>query len=273
MNRYAKAAVRHDAEWLLQNEKVNNDITVRKQRARAARAAQLPARRGKATTSPILITRIPAPTAPHDARQVLAGWAVEAGATVQDLADVLDALGLRGPEYVTAYTDKGERRRQVAPCPDCERPYIQLRTDGTFISHPRESRQPINDDTRCPGSGQPAGQPVKPRELAPVVPITTRQPSRSGQHPARGGLNVPQDERAACRDADPEVFFPRSYGRTYDREVRQARAVCAGCPLADACLTAALDMPGVDGIWAGTTPHQRKRLARGRALPTERSTA
>ena len=39
---------------------------------------------------------------------------------------------------------------------------------------------------------------------------------------------------------------------------QQARELCRGCPALNACLTANLHEP--DGIWGGTTPHQRKWL-------------
>lgn len=40
----------------------------------------------------------------------------------------------------------------------------------------------------------------------------------------------------------------------------QVRAVCGGCPVRAACLAEALADPGVAGLWAATTPADRRRL-------------
>lgn len=66
---------------------------------------------------------------------------------------------------------------------------------------------------------------------------------------------------AACRSADPELFFPVGSARDIERQHRAARAVCSGCPVARECLRAAVALEGVDGIWAGTTPLERDLLA------------
>ena len=82
---------------------------------------------------------------------------------------------------------------------------------------------------------------------------------------------MPQLPDAACAEAhvDPEWFFPPPGGDTV-RAVRQARRVCAECPLLTrrACLKYALDNK-VDGIWAGTSGGQRKRLRKEYAIKPE----
>ena len=65
---------------------------------------------------------------------------------------------------------------------------------------------------------------------------------------------------AACRRHDPELFFPVSEVGTGARQVRAAKAVCAGCPVRDACLDHALRTLPSDGIWGGTTPDERAAL-------------
>jgi len=66
---------------------------------------------------------------------------------------------------------------------------------------------------------------------------------------------------AACRTADPDVFFPTGTARDMERQQRIARGVCAGCPVSRQCLQTALALDGVDGVWAGTTPLERDLLA------------
>jgi WhiB family redox-sensing transcriptional regulator len=41
---------------------------------------------------------------------------------------------------------------------------------------------------------------------------------------------------AACRDHDPELFFPATEVGPGARQVEQAKAVCAQCPVVAACL-------------------------------------
>lgn len=65
---------------------------------------------------------------------------------------------------------------------------------------------------------------------------------------------LPDLSRAACRDADPELFFT-------DDRTRQAKSVCAGCPDAGPCLAYAL-RTGSAGVWGGTDGAERALLGR-----------
>ncbi|MGH3925368.1 MAG: WhiB family transcriptional regulator [Pseudonocardiaceae bacterium] len=58
-------------------------------------------------------------------------------------------------------------------------------------------------------------------------------------------------ERAACRDLDTEIFFPVGTTGAAVDQAEQAKAVCARCPVAEACLNWALDANQQDGIWGG----------------------
>jgi WhiB family transcriptional regulator, redox-sensing transcriptional regulator len=74
---------------------------------------------------------------------------------------------------------------------------------------------------------------------------------------------------AACRDVDPELFFPEP-GQA--PQAAAAKQVCAGCVVRGPCLQAALHGPQARddhaGIFAGTTARQRVAL-RGRASMAE----
>jgi WhiB family redox-sensing transcriptional regulator len=74
---------------------------------------------------------------------------------------------------------------------------------------------------------------------------------------------------AACRDVDPELFFPEP-GQA--PQAAAAKQVCAGCVVRGPCLEAALHGPQARddhaGIFAGTTARQRVAL-RGRASMAE----
>jgi WhiB family transcriptional regulator, redox-sensing transcriptional regulator len=69
-------------------------------------------------------------------------------------------------------------------------------------------------------------------------------------------------QRSACKDEDPDIFFRES-----KRGIRQAKAICAACPVQPACLEWALDTGDRWSVAAGMTPGERSllRVAMGRA--------
>src|SRR6266540_1644353 len=72
--------------------------------------------------------------------------------------------------------------------------------------------------------------------------------------------------RAACQDADPELFFPEP-GQL--PQTAKAKEVCAGCAVRGPCLEATLRRRDDRwGIFAGTTPGERAAL-RGRPSMAE----
>lgn len=65
---------------------------------------------------------------------------------------------------------------------------------------------------------------------------------------------------AACRDADPELFFPVGTAGPALRQIRDARRICRGCPAQAPCLAWALDHGITDGVRGGTTEDQRRAI-------------
>jgi len=65
-------------------------------------------------------------------------------------------------------------------------------------------------------------------------------------------------DRAACRDADPDMFFP-ALGDV--AAIRHARGFCLRCPVARDCFESALASDA--GMWGGMTGSQRRRIRRG----------
>ena len=63
----------------------------------------------------------------------------------------------------------------------------------------------------------------------------------------------------ACAVADPELFFPPTYGAAYGPQIAAAKALCGRCLARSACLQRALETPEDFGIWGGTTPTERAR--------------
>jgi WhiB family transcriptional regulator, redox-sensing transcriptional regulator len=70
--------------------------------------------------------------------------------------------------------------------------------------------------------------------------------------------------RAACRDEDPELFFPVGTGHSakqanaITRQISAAKRVCAGCPVRQECRDFALANGSDDGIYGGLTADERR---------------
>ncbi|MGK3940061.1 WhiB family transcriptional regulator [Streptomyces caeruleatus] len=69
-------------------------------------------------------------------------------------------------------------------------------------------------------------------------------------------------ERAACRNVDPDLFFPIGTVGLALVQIDEAKAVCARCPVREQCLRWALDAGQVEGIWSGTTESERRATRR-----------
>jgi WhiB family redox-sensing transcriptional regulator len=78
-------------------------------------------------------------------------------------------------------------------------------------------------------------------------------------------------DAAACRDLDPDLFFPPGTGHGAPGQVAEAKLVCMRCPVLAPCLRWALAAEAQYGIWGGTTEDERLRL-RIRAERPGRST-
>ena len=95
-----------------------------------------------------------------------------------------------------------------------------------------------------------------------MADVRVRLPLRPA--PRRG----PDWHGAACRDADPELFFPVGDAGPALVQLDRARQVCAGCAIRTACLEWALASGEVAGVWGGASEDERRALRRMRhALP------
>ncbi|TWE24245.1 WhiB family transcriptional regulator [Prauserella muralis] len=105
-----------------------------------------------------------------------------------------------------------------------------------------------------------------PRHRHPHLGIAGRNPLARTRQPvvswADFGLTADDlawHEHAACRDTDPDAFFPER-----DPDIRAniatARRICQHCPVRRDCLDYALAHPDVEGIWGGLTTRERRQL-------------
>jgi WhiB family transcriptional regulator, redox-sensing transcriptional regulator len=68
--------------------------------------------------------------------------------------------------------------------------------------------------------------------------------------------------RAACRDVDPDLFFPVATGGSSLAQEARALAVCRTCRVTVDCLRFAMAHAERDGIWGGTTADDRNTASR-----------
>ncbi|TQC47200.1 WhiB family transcriptional regulator [Rhodococcus sp. WS4] len=80
---------------------------------------------------------------------------------------------------------------------------------------------------------------------------------------------------AACRDADPAVFFHPDNERGEPRasRVRAAKRICLRCPVRARCLNYALEAYERHGIWGGYTEEERRTLQRMRDVESQPTAA
>ena len=80
---------------------------------------------------------------------------------------------------------------------------------------------------------------------------------------------------AACRDTNPELFFPVGTTGTALVQIDRARQVCGECEVRSECLDFALETNQDSGVWGGLSEEERRvirrqRLGRGRLTVTMR---
>lgn len=70
--------------------------------------------------------------------------------------------------------------------------------------------------------------------------------------------------RAACRDEDPDLFFPIGTTGPALEQIEAAKQVCRRCEVTDACLEWALRTGQDAGVWGGLSDTERRTAGRHR---------
>ena len=76
-------------------------------------------------------------------------------------------------------------------------------------------------------------------------------------------LTIESDEwrrTAACRDTDPDLFFPVGTTGPAIEQIANDKAVCRQCDSQTACLEFAIATNQDSGIWGGTSEEERRQL-------------
>lgn len=102
-----------------------------------------------------------------------------------------------------------------------------------------------------------------PGDIAHVIPERDNQVDPLGLpgHPA----HVDWRHFSACRDEDPELFFPVGSTGPAAFQIEEAKAVCRRCLSMQTCLVFALEHNEVAGVWGGMSEDERKALKRREA--------
>lgn len=77
----------------------------------------------------------------------------------------------------------------------------------------------------------------------------------------RGTAETDWRDQAACREMDPDLFFPIGTAGESLIQIDAARRVCRTCPVCEPRLRWALNS-GSAGVWGGTTEDERRTLRR-----------
>ena len=65
---------------------------------------------------------------------------------------------------------------------------------------------------------------------------------------------------AACRDTDPDLFFPVGTTGPAIDQIGSAKSVCRECEVQEPCLEFALMTNQDSGVWGGTSEEERRSL-------------
>lgn len=72
-------------------------------------------------------------------------------------------------------------------------------------------------------------------------------------------------DRANCRGADPDLFFPERGAST-----RTAKSICRECSVQTMCLEFAIVSSEKFGIWGGMSERERRKIRRERTIAAQR---
>ncbi|WP_333750104.1 WhiB family transcriptional regulator [Streptomyces sp. IBSBF 2394] len=75
-------------------------------------------------------------------------------------------------------------------------------------------------------------------------------------------VNTNWRNRSACREEDPDLFFPIGNTGPALLQIEEAKAVCRRCPVMERCLQWALESGQEHGVWGGLDEDERRRMKR-----------
>ena len=142
-------------------------------------------------------------------------------------------------------------------------------TDGDIDEIVQDVAQPLPVDdvlqvqpprivATTPPLVRPVVSPPKQRPHLSLIPDAMKLPISYLEEVSEDGGELVWQRKALCAQTDPEAFFPEKGGST-----REAKRICLGCEVKDACLEYALENEERFGIWGGLSERERRRLKKG----------
>lgn len=83
----------------------------------------------------------------------------------------------------------------------------------------------------------------------------TRRARTDAAHPLTRNYDWRDD--AACREYDPELWFPVGSGHAAQEQEEAAKHICGGCPVRPECLDWAIASGQSSGVWGGLSEYER----------------
>jgi WhiB family transcriptional regulator, redox-sensing transcriptional regulator len=122
----------------------------------------------------------------------------------------------------------------------------------------RTPRKPQNQSVILPGSARRRRKAAADAEDDAVSEKVDENRSwrRAAATPPRFDWRL----AAACRDLDPDLFFPIGTAGPAVTQIAEAKEICLTCPVRTSCLDWALRHYQDYGIWGGTTERERQAL-------------
>lgn len=105
-------------------------------------------------------------------------------------------------------------------------------------------------DARPRSLHQPDAKPEPPNHGAPLASSKPRAAGGNWRH------------YAACRDQDPELFFPIGDTGPAVAQTAEAKSICGACGVKNLCLQWALDSGQDFGVWGGLSEDERRAIKR-----------
>lgn len=82
------------------------------------------------------------------------------------------------------------------------------------------------------------------------------------ESPRSWDASIEWRREAACKDIDPNLFFPIGVTGPAVSQIETAKSICSGCPVKTQCLDFAITTNQEFGVWGGTTEDERRVLRR-----------
>jgi WhiB family redox-sensing transcriptional regulator len=114
-----------------------------------------------------------------------------------------------------------------------------------------------------PGNWEQLNKYRKAREMLHKLTIYAHIGCNRLQPITENGVDI-MDWRheAACREVDPELFFPIGNSGPALLQIDEAKQVCRRCSVMEECLRWAIDSGQDAGVWGGLSEDERRSLKR-----------